>query len=91
MNYYLLIYDVIDDYIERRAAFRDEHLRLAKAARDRGELVLGGALAAPVDKAILVFRSSDQTVVEEFVRQDPYIAHGIVSHWEIRPWTVVIE
>jgi uncharacterized protein len=91
MTYFLLIYHVVDDYISRRAAFREEHLRIARAAHDRGELLMGGALANPVDQAILVFRSSDQTVVEEFVRNDPYIANGLVSKWEIRPWTVVIE
>jgi uncharacterized protein len=91
MKYYLLIYHVVDDYVARRAAFRDEHLRLAREAYKRGELLLGGALANPVDQAILVFRSSDQGVVEEFVRNDPYIANGLVSKWEIRPWTVVIE
>jgi uncharacterized protein len=91
MKYFLLIYHVVDDYVSRRAAFREEHLRLARAAHDRGELLLGGALADPVDQAILVFRSPDRTVVEEFVRNDPYIANGLVSKWEIRPWTIAIE
>ena len=91
MKYFLLIYHVVDDYVSRRSAFRGEHIRLAQAAHDRGELLLGGALANPVDQAILVFRSSDQTAVEEFVRNDPYIANGLVAKWEIRPWTVVIE
>jgi uncharacterized protein len=91
MKYFLLIYHVVDDYVERRVPFREEHLRLARTAHDRGELLLGGALADPVDRAVLVFRSTDKTVVEEFVRNDPYIANGLVAHWEIRPWTVVIE
>ena len=91
MKYFLLIYHVVDDYVSRRAAFREEHLRLARAAHDRGELLLGGALADPADQAILVFRSSDRTVVEEFIRNDPYIANGLVSKWEIRLWMVVID
>jgi uncharacterized protein len=91
MRYYLLIYHVVDEYVSRRAPFREEHLRLARAAHDRGELLLGGALADPVDRAILVFRTTDQAVIEEFVRNDPYIANGLIAKWEIRPWTVVIE
>jgi uncharacterized protein len=91
MKYFLLIYHVVDDYVSRRVVFREEHLRLARSAHDRGELLMGGALANPVDQAILVFRSSDQAVVEEFVRNDPYIANGLVSKWEIRPWSVVIK
>ena len=91
MNYYLLTYDVVDDYLTRRAAYREEHLRLAHEARDRGELILGGALADPADKAILIFRSPDRSAVEKFVQNDPYVQNGIVTRWEIRLWNVVIQ
>jgi uncharacterized protein YciI len=91
MNYYLLFYHVVDDYVARRAQFRDEHLRLARAAHERSELILGGALSDPADAALLVFRAADKSVVEDFVRTDPYVINGLVTKWEIRPWTVVIE
>jgi hypothetical protein len=91
MNYYLLFYHVVDDYVARRAQFRDDHLRLARAAHERGELILGGALADPADAALLVFRAADKSVVEDFVQADPYVINGLVKKWEIRPWTVVIE
>jgi len=91
MSYYLLIYHVIDDYVSRRMPYREEHLRLAREARDRGELILGGALADPVDKALLVFRAPNTSVAEAFIRSDPYVKNGLVTRWEIRPWTVVIE
>jgi uncharacterized protein len=91
MSYYLLIYHVVDDYVTRRIPYREEHLRLARAAHERGELVLGGALADPVDQAILVFRAPDSSVVEVFIHNDPYIKNGLVTRWEIRPWSVVIE
>jgi len=91
MNYYLLFYHVVDDYVARRARFRDEHLRLARAAHERGELILGGALSDPADAALLVFRTADKSVVEDFVQADPYVINGLVKKWEIRPWTVVIE
>jgi uncharacterized protein YciI len=29
-------------------------------------------------------------VVEEFVRNDPYVIHGLVTRWEVRAWAVVI-
>jgi uncharacterized protein len=91
MSYYLLVYHVIDDYVARRTPYREEHLLLAREARNRGELVLGGALADPVDMALLVFRTDNKTVVEQFVQRDPYVLNGLVVRWEIRPWTVVIE
>ena len=91
MNYYILVYHVVDDYVSRRSAFREEHLRLAREAHQRGELILGGALADPADQALLVFRCPDKTVVEEFVRKDPYVNNGLVARYEIRPWTVVVQ
>jgi uncharacterized protein len=91
MKYYLLIYDVVEDYIARRTPFREEHLRLARDAFERGELILGGALADPPDKAVLVFHCKDKTAVEEFVQKDPYVLNGMVLSWEIRLWNVVIE
>jgi len=90
MNYYLLEYHVVDNYVARRSEFREEHLRLAREAHDRGELLLGGALTDPADRALLVFRSPDLKAVEEFVGEDPYVKNGLVSRWEIRPWNVVI-
>ena len=90
MGYYLLEYAVIDDYLARRAAFRDEHLALAREAQRRGELVMAGALAEPPDRALLVWRTDDRSVVERFVNGDPYVHHRLVRSWTIRPWTVVI-
>jgi uncharacterized protein len=88
--HYLLFYDYVENAVERRAPFRDEHLRLAREALERGELLLGGAFAEPVDGAALLFRTDDPSVVEAFVRRDPYVRGGVVARWRIRPWTVVI-
>jgi uncharacterized protein YciI len=90
MEYYALFYYVIDDYIARRAPYRDAHLKLALDANRRGELLLAGALSDPVDQALLVFRVPNRSVVEDFVQKDPYVLNGLVIKWEVRPWTVVI-
>ena len=86
----LLLYDVVPDYVERRAPFRAEHLALAQAAFARGELVLGGALADPVDGAVLVFRGNSPAAAEAFARADPYVRHGLVTRWRVRAWTTVV-
>lgn len=90
MTYYALFYDVVPDFVARRAAYREEHLRLAREAHRRGELLLAGALADPADRALLIFRAADRSVAEEFARNDPYVIRGLVTRWEVRPWTVVI-
>src|SRR5947209_13666134 len=90
MNYFALFYYVVDDFVARRSAYREEHLRLAREAHDRGELVLGGALSDPADRALLVFRVAQRSIVEEFAKNDPYVINGLVLKWEVRPWTLVI-
>ena len=88
--HYLLFYDVVADYAERRKAFRKEHLALARAAHARGELVLGGALADPVDGAVLLFRGDSPAVAEAFAAADPYVQNGLVTRWRVREWTTVV-
>jgi|SRR5580692_11803666 uncharacterized protein YciI len=88
--YYLLFYDVVPDYVERRIPFRAEHLTLAQAAHDRGELVMGGALADPVDGAVLLFRGNSSAVAESFANLDPYVRNGLVINWRVRAWNVVV-
>jgi uncharacterized protein len=90
MNYYALIYETVDDYVARRAEFRELHLRIAREHLDRGELIFGGAFDDPVDRALLVFRVDDKSKVEDFARKDPYVVNGLVKKWEVRPWRVVV-
>jgi hypothetical protein len=90
MGYYLLEYALVDDYLARRAAFRDEHLALAREAHSRGDLIIAGALVDPPDRAVLVWRTDDRSVVDRFVDSDPYVRQGLVTSSTIRPWTIVI-
>jgi uncharacterized protein YciI len=85
----LLEYALAEDYLERRAALRDDHLGLARAAHERGELLLAGALPDPYDRAVLVW-TAPREVVEDFVARDSYVTHGLVTGWTIRPWNVVV-
>jgi uncharacterized protein YciI len=90
MPYFALFYDVVDDFPARRTPFREEHLRLAREAHARGEVLLAGALADPPDRALVVFRADDKSVAEAFASKDPYVVNGLVKHWVVRPWNVVI-
>ena len=88
--HYLLFYDVVGDYAERRKPFRSAHIGYARQAAARGELVLGGALAAPADGAVLLFRGESPAVAESFAAADPYVVNGVVSKWRVREWTTVV-
>ncbi|HMD16974.1 MAG TPA: YciI-like protein [Terriglobales bacterium] len=87
--HYLLFYEVSEDYVSRRAEFRDAHLEKAWKASERGELVLGGALSNPVDGAVLLFKGDSPEVAEEFARADPYVISGAVKRWHVREWKTV--
>jgi uncharacterized protein YciI len=88
--HYMLMYDFAADYLERRGAFRNEHLTLAWAAQARGEVILGGALADPPDSGMLLFQGDSAAAAERFARADPYVRHGLVSRWRVRQWTTVV-
>jgi uncharacterized protein YciI len=87
--HYLLFYEVGEDFLERRSELRSAHLEKAWAASERGELVLGGALANPVDGAVLLFRGDSPAVAEAFAKADPYVTRGLVRKWRVREWTTV--
>ncbi len=87
--HYLLFYEAAEDYVSKRAAFRQAHLELAWSAAERGELVLGGALANPVDGAVLLFKGDSPEVAERFALADPYVSNGLVKRWHVREWSTV--
>lgn len=87
-NLYVLIYDVVDDYVRKRQPHRDDHIAYARASYQRGELLMGGAFSDPPDTALLVFRSRQQA--EQFVANDPYARNGLVRSWKVREWVTVV-
>jgi len=88
--HFLLFYEVADDYVTRRTEFRNVHLKLGWEAVQRGELVLGGALANPADGAVLLFKGDSPEIAEKFAMADPYVTNGIVKRWYVREWTTVV-
>jgi uncharacterized protein len=88
--HYLLMYELADDYVERRPEHRSAHLALAWAAAERGELLLAGAIADPVDNALLLFQGDSPAAAEAFARADPYVQSGLVKQWRVRPWQTVV-
>lgn len=88
--HYLLFYEYGEDYLERRQDFRAAHLKLAWAAQERGELVLGGVLEDPIDTGVLLFKADAKETVEAFVAADPYVQGNLVKRWRVRPWNTVV-
>jgi uncharacterized protein YciI len=89
-NFYALIYEVVDNFLERRAPLRETHLGLVRAAHERGELLMAGSFQDPPDGALLVFRVEDEAEVAEFARADPYVIEGLVTAWRVHRWHNVL-
>jgi uncharacterized protein YciI len=87
--HYVLIYELADDYLQRRKEDGDEHLRLLWQAHDRGELLLGGALIEPLDRGLYLFQGDSPAVAERFAQADSYVRRGLVKSWQVRPWMTV--
>jgi hypothetical protein len=88
--HYLLFYELADDYLARRTAFREVHLQKAWQSHARGELMLGGALTDPVDGAVLLLKGESPRPAEAFAESDPYVKNGLVKRWYVRQWTTVV-
>ena len=88
--HFLLTYDLAPDYLERRPAFRNEHLKLAWEAQQRGEMVLAGALDEPADRALLLFNCDSAETPMLFAAKDPYVINGLVRAFHVRRWNTVV-
>ena len=90
MAYFALMYDVVDDMVNRRAPYRPAHLDCLRDAKARGDLVMAGAIGDPVSGALIVFRGESPDIAATFAEADPYVRHGLVTKWRVIPWHVVV-
>jgi len=88
--HFLLVYTTSEDFLDRRPEFRAEHLTLAWQAVERGELIIGGPLENPTNAHVMLFEAEDPATVEAFAKNDPYVVNGLVTQWDVRPWTTVV-
>jgi len=87
--YFLLTYDVVEQFVERRTPFRSDHLQRVKDAHARGEIFMAGAFGDPPEGALLVFQGETPAAAEAFAQADPYVTNGLVTKWQVRRWNVV--
>jgi uncharacterized protein YciI len=88
-TYHLLLYDYVEDIVERRAPYRQEHLERIAAGRDAGQIVMAGPLGDPPRGAAILFRGVEEEAVEEFAREDPYVRAGLVPARHVARWFVM--
>lgn len=87
--HYILFYKAVENYIEKRAPYRTEHLALIEKAFQEKILIMAGAFAEPADGGAFIFKSDNPIAAETFAKKDPYVKNGLITEWYVRPWTVV--
>jgi uncharacterized protein YciI len=85
---YLLLYDYVEDMLERRTPHREAHLARVQSQRDAGNIVMAGAFGDPPIGAALVWRGVEPDAIEAFVNDDPYNQAGLITAWRVEPWAV---
>mmetsp|Transcript_2347 Transcript_2347/g.3484 ORF Transcript_2347/g.3484 Transcript_2347/m.3484 type:complete len:112 (+) Transcript_2347:62-397(+) len=84
---YMLIYDYVEDVLEKRAPHRAGHLSLIEGYVKDGKILMAGALSNPPDKAFIVATSEE--AAKTFSEEDPYVKNGVVTGVSIREWNTV--
>jgi uncharacterized protein YciI len=87
--HHLLLYDYVENVLDRRGPYRSDHLARIKAEQDAGRVAMAGALGDPASGAAIVFRGVEREFVEDFARTDPYVRAGLVPTWRVERWNLV--
>lgn len=86
---YLLLYDYVEDILERREPHRAAHLERIRAWQADGRIAMAGAVGEPPHGAAIAFDVDDPATLEQFAREDPYVQNGLVSGWRVERWNLV--
>jgi len=89
---WILNYEYVTDILEKRAPYREAHLKLATDLKNEGLLISGGPVleGEKPTGAVFLFHSPSKAVVESFVAADPYCKAGLVPSFSIKEYSVVI-
>jgi uncharacterized protein len=88
-THYLLLYEYVENMVQRRGPYREAHLARIREQRDAGRIVMAGALGDPPVGGAIVFRGAAPAEIEAFVHADPYVEAGLVDSWRVQRWNIV--
>jgi uncharacterized protein len=84
---YLLLYEYVEDILERRQPYREAHLSAIRAGKQDGRILMAGPLGDPPHGGALLF--ADGAAAEAFASADPYVENGLVTRWQVETWNLV--
>jgi uncharacterized protein YciI len=86
---WLLDYKYVEGILEKRAPYREGHLKLIKEMNEKGQCVAAGPFDPPTG-AQFIFKGASTADAERFVKEDPYVLAGLVAGHSIKQWNVVV-
>jgi uncharacterized protein YciI len=90
MKHFVLIYDYVTDFRDKRAPHRALHLEHARASIARDQLQLGGAFAEDPPQGMFLFKAESAATAQAFAEGDPYVINSVVEAWRVREWVTVV-
>jgi uncharacterized protein YciI len=87
---YVVTYEAAEDVASKAPAHYPAHAARARDFHSRGDLLMIGVFEdAQADGALGIFPT--RRAAEAFIRDDPFVLHGVVRAWHIRGWNEVLE
>jgi uncharacterized protein YciI len=84
---YVLFYESSDDVRAKAPVHFPAHRARLDEFHARGVLLMVGPFGTPEEGAMAVFTTRE--AAEEFVKDDPFVLHGVVRRWYVREWQEV--
>ena len=86
---HVVLYEPADDVLERAPEHFPAHSARIREFHERGELLMVGTFGDPQrEGSMAIFPTRE--AAEEFVAGDPFVLHGVVAEWTVRPWNEVL-
>jgi uncharacterized protein YciI/uncharacterized protein YndB with AHSA1/START domain len=85
---YAMIYETTPEGLAKARDHLPAHRDRLDAFCARGTLLMAGPLADGSGRALGVFTTRE--AAEEFIREDPFVVHGVVARWTVAEWSEVL-
>jgi len=85
---YLMTYEAAPDGLAKAREHLPAHRDRLELFNARGSLLMAGPLLDTSGRALGVFTS--RAAAEEFIREDPFVVHGVVAKWTVVEWNEVL-
>ena len=86
---FVMSYTATPDFLPLAQQHGDAHVARLREFQQRGVLLMAGPLDEPMNgDALAVFTTRE--AAEEFAGGDPFVEHGVVERWTVRPWNEVL-